>query len=56
MKDFYYTMTIEDVFEFFKQKMKEFNLPEISFEYAGSRYTIEAPINENINYNKLIKK
>lgn len=56
MKDFYYTMTIEDVFKFFKQKMKELNLPEISFEYAGSRYTIEAPINENINYNKLIKK
>lgn len=56
MKESYYTMTIEDVFEFFKQKMKEFNLPEISFEFAGSRYTIEAPINENINYNKLIKK
>jgi hypothetical protein len=43
MKDFYYTMTIEDVFEFFKHKMKELNLREIRFEYAGSSYTIEAP-------------
>ncbi len=56
MKEYYYNMTIENVFTFVKQKMKELNLPEISFEYAGSRYTIEAPINENINYNKLVKK
>ena len=58
MKDSYYTLTIEllEVITFFKQKMKEFDLPKISFEFAGSRYTIEAPLNENINYNKLIKK
>lgn len=45
MKDSYYTMTIEllDVITFFKQKMKEFDLPKISFEFAGSIYTIEAP-------------
>lgn len=45
MKDSYYTMTIEllDVITFFKQKMKEFDLPKISFDFAGSRYTIEAP-------------
>ncbi len=43
MKDSYYIMTIEDVFTFFKQKMKELNLREIRFEYGGSKYTIEAP-------------
>ena len=43
MKESYYIMTIEYVLTFFKQKMKELNLCEISFEYGGSRYTIEAP-------------
>lgn len=45
MEESYYTMIIEflDVVTFFKQKMKEFDLPKISFEFAGSRYTIEAP-------------
>lgn len=46
MKESYYIMTIEYVFEFFKRKMKDLNLREISFEYAGSNYTIEAPESE----------
>ena len=44
----YYTLTKEflDVVTFFKQKMKEFDLPKISFEFSGSRYIIEAPEKE----------
>lgn len=46
MKEYFYNMTIEDVFTFFKQKMKELNLNRISFEYAGSKYIIEAPVSK----------
>lgn len=43
MKEYYHNMTIEDVFTFVKQKMKELNLREMRFEYGGSNYIIEAP-------------